>query len=94
MRVIAGVLCLVMCIAVVDAVTASQSDDASRGDAPNAPSYHQHRDIHHGHNHVYPDRGAIFRDLPPGAITVNYGGVSFRFADGIWFEPDTVREAE
>jgi hypothetical protein len=30
MRVIAGVLCLVMCIAVVDAVTASQSDDASR----------------------------------------------------------------
>jgi hypothetical protein len=87
MRVIAGVLCLVMCIAVVDAVTASQSDDASRGDAPNAPSYHQHRDIHHGHNHVYPDRGAIFRDLPPGAITVNYSGVSFRFADGIWFEP-------
>ncbi len=87
MRVIAGALCLVMCIAVVDAVTASQSDDASRGDALNAPSYHQHRDIHNGHNHVYPDRGAIFRDLPPGAITVNYGGVSFRFADGIWFEP-------
>jgi hypothetical protein len=87
MRVITGVLCLVMCIAVVDTTTASQSDDASQGDAPNAPSYHGHRDTHHGHNHVYPDRGAIFGDLPPRAITVNHGGVSFRFADGIWFEP-------
>jgi uncharacterized protein DUF6515 len=87
MRVITGVLCLVMCIAVVKTTTASQSDDASQGDAPNAPSYRGHRDTHHGHNHVYPDRGAIFRDLPPRAITVNHGGVSFRFADGIWFEP-------
>jgi hypothetical protein len=87
MRVIAGVLCLVTCIALVDTITASQSDDASQGDAASASSYRRHRDTYHGHNHVYPDRGAIFRDLPPGAITVNYGGVSFRFADGIWFEP-------
>jgi hypothetical protein len=87
MRVITSVLCLVMCIAVVDTITAAESDDASRGDAPKAPSYHRHRDTHHGHNHVYPDRGAIVGDLPLGAVTVNYAGFSFRFADGIWFEP-------
>jgi hypothetical protein len=87
MRVITGVLCLVMCIAVVDTITAAESDDASRGDAPKAPSDHRHLDTHHGHNHVYPDRGAIFRDLPPGAVTLNHAGVSFRFADGVWFEP-------
>jgi hypothetical protein len=51
------------------------------------PPYNRHQDPHHGHNHVYPDRGAIFRDLPRRAVAVNYAGVSYRFADGIWFEP-------
>jgi hypothetical protein len=48
--------------------------------------YHRHRDTHHGHDHVYPDRGAVFRELPGPATTVNYAGIPYRFVNGIWFE--------
>jgi len=46
-----------------------------------------HRDARHGHEHDYPDRGAVVRDLPRGAAVVNYAGVSYRFSDGVWYEP-------
>jgi hypothetical protein len=49
--------------------------------------YHKHRDIRHGHDHFYPDRGAIVRDLPAGTIGTSYAGVSYRYHDGIWLEP-------
>ncbi len=49
--------------------------------------YHTHVDSRYGHDRVYPDRGAITRDPPRGALTVDYAGVSYRFSDGIWFEP-------
>jgi hypothetical protein len=39
--------------------------------------YHKHHDRLHGHNHVYPDRGALFREVPQGAVVVNYAGVSY-----------------
>src|ERR1700730_2601970 len=50
-------------------------------------SYHKHHDTRHGHDHFYPDRGAIVRDLPRGTIGVNYADVSYRYHDGIWLEP-------
>lgn len=46
-----------------------------------------HRDLRHGHDHSYPDRGAVVRDVPRGAIAVNYAGVAYRFHDGVWYEP-------
>ena len=49
--------------------------------------YHVHRDLNHGHDHVYPDRGSVVRDLPHGSILVNYAGMSYQFAEGVWFEP-------
>ncbi len=49
--------------------------------------YHVHRDARNGHDHVYPDRGSVVRDVPRGALIVNYAGVSYRFYDGVWFEP-------
>src|SRR3982074_447483 len=49
--------------------------------------YNKHHDLHHGHQHTYPDRGAIFREVPRGAIPINYAGLSYRFHDGVWFEP-------
>jgi hypothetical protein len=51
------------------------------------PPYHTHVDRRHGHHHVYPDRGSIVRDAPQGAAVVNYAGISYRFADGVWYEP-------
>ncbi len=50
-------------------------------------TYRKHHDTRHGHDHFYPDRGAILRDVPQGAVVVNYAGLSYRFHDGIWFEP-------
>jgi hypothetical protein len=49
-------------------------------------SYHKHHDTRHGHDHLYPDRGAIVRDLPRGTIGINYDDVSYRYHDGIWLE--------
>ena len=59
----------------------------SRGPQEQSEAYHKHHDRRHGHNHVYPDRGSILREVPSGAALVNYAGVSYRFYDGIWFEP-------
>lgn len=50
------------------------------------PPYATHVDRRHGHDHTYPDRGAVVRDLPQGAIAVNYAGISYRFAGGVWYE--------
>jgi hypothetical protein len=50
------------------------------------PPYSTHVDRRHGSDHVYPDRGSIVRDLPQGAAGVNYAGVSYRFAGGVWYE--------
>src|SRR5512142_1816742 len=60
------------------AVTASEEQ---------AEPFHKHRDTRHGHDHYYPDRGAIVRDLPVGTIGTSYAGVSYRYHDGIWLEP-------
>ncbi|HTY49980.1 MAG TPA: DUF6515 family protein [Steroidobacteraceae bacterium] len=48
--------------------------------------YHRHRDTHHGQSHVYPDRGAILRELPGPAVAVNYAGIAYRFTNGVWLE--------
>jgi hypothetical protein len=49
--------------------------------------YNKHHDRHFGHDHVYPDRGSIFRDAPKGSAIVNYAGLPYRFFNGVWFEP-------
>ncbi len=49
--------------------------------------YHKHHDTRQGHDHYYPDRGSIVRDVPQGAIMVSYAGLTYRFHDGVWFEP-------
>jgi hypothetical protein len=63
-----------------------QGGDERRAEEPAEP-YHKHHDTRHGHDHFYPDRGSVIRDLPKGTIGVNYAGVSYRFHDGVWLEP-------
>lgn len=48
--------------------------------------YQTHIDRRHGHDHSYPDRGAVVRGVPQGAMTVNYAGIAFRFAGGVWYQ--------
>jgi hypothetical protein len=49
--------------------------------------YHTHHDARQGHDHDYPDRGSIVREAPQGATVVSYAGLSYRFRDGVWYEP-------
>jgi hypothetical protein len=66
----------------------AQSGEQRRSEEqPEPEPYHKHHDTRHGHDHSYPDRGAIVRDLPRGTIGVNYADVSYRYHDGIWLEP-------
>src|SRR6202048_148294 len=66
----------------------AQSGEQRRSEEqPEPEPYHKHHDTRHGHDHFYPDRGAIVRDLPRGTIGVNYAEVSYRYHDGIWLEP-------
>ena len=62
------------------------TEQQHRSDEQSEP-YHKHHDTRHGHDHFYPDRGAIVRDLPRGTIGTSYAGVSYRYHDGIWLEP-------
>jgi len=84
MRVLGSILVPAIGVAFVSGVWA-QGVPASPADE-RIPPYHTHRDGHRGHNHVYPDRGAILREVPRGALSVHYAGMSYRFADGVWFE--------
>jgi hypothetical protein len=52
-----------------------------------ADPYHTHRDSKYGHEHVYPDRGTIVQAVPQASSVVNYAGLSYRFYDGVWYEP-------
>jgi len=90
---VSGLWCVAAWVVCLLPMTASAQTTAQRRAAVIAASedqtepYHKHRDIRHGHDHYYPDRGAIVRDLPVGTIGTSYAGVSYRYHDGIWLEP-------
>jgi hypothetical protein len=60
--------------------------EPSRAEEQPVP-YHTHHDKRFGHDHSYPDRGVILREVSKDAIVVSYAGLSFRFQDGVWLEP-------
>jgi hypothetical protein len=68
------------------ATGAAAQTPGAAADAAATP-YHVHRDVHNGHDHVYPDRGSVVRELPHAAPQINYAGVSYRFYEGVWYEP-------
>jgi hypothetical protein len=85
MRVI-GLLCATLVVACLNPTPSySQGGEQNRPEEQSEP-YHKHHDTRHGHDHFYPDRGAIVRDLPKGTIGISYAGVSYRYHDGIWLE--------
>jgi hypothetical protein len=85
MRVI-GVLCTTLVVVGLNPTFAyGQGGEQHRAEEQAEP-YHKHHDTRHGHDHFYPDRGSIVRDLPKGTIGLSYAGVSYRYHDGIWLE--------
>jgi hypothetical protein len=67
---------------------AQRASDAQRAaDTPAYEPFSKHHDTRFGHDHFYPDRGTIVRDVAKEATVVNYAGLAFRFHDGIWYEP-------
>jgi hypothetical protein len=49
--------------------------------------YPTHEDTRFGHDHAYPNRGVVVRDVPKNATVINYAGLSYHYADGVWYEP-------
>ena len=86
---VSGLWCVAALVACLLPITASAQRHAATVAASEEQTepYHKHRDTRHGHDHYYPDRGAIVRDLPVGTIGTSYAGVSYRYHDGIWLEP-------
>ena len=78
---------LLCAAAVMACLSCAGSLDSIASAAEQTEPFHKHRDIRHGHDHYYPDRGAIVRDLPVGTIGTSYAGVSYRYYEGIWLEP-------
>lgn len=84
---IVGLVCTILVVACFNPTNSyGQSGEQHRSEEQSEP-YHKHHDTRHGHNHFYPDRGAIVRDLPKGTIGISHAGVSYRYHDGIWLEP-------
>jgi hypothetical protein len=82
-----GLVCTILVAACFNPTNSyGQGGEQHRSEEQSEP-YHKHHDTRHGHDHFYPDRGAIVRDLPKGTIGISYAGVSYRYHDGIWLEP-------
>jgi hypothetical protein len=84
-----GCLFAAVCVSLLQSPCVNaQTSDQHSSDVKSEPAepVHQHRDKHHGHDHIYPDRGAIFHELPKGAVAVHHAGLSYKFSEGIWFE--------
>jgi len=68
-------------------VTCASAQTGQWGEAEDQiPPYRTHIDRRHGNDHVYPDLGSVVRDVPRGAVAVNYAGFTFRFAGGVWYQ--------
>jgi len=63
------------------------SNNAQPQSQLDAQVQNKHHDTRHGHDHIYPDRGDLVKELPHGAIAVHHAGLSYRFYEGVWFEP-------
>jgi hypothetical protein len=85
MRVI-SLLCTTLVVACLNPTYSyGQGGEQHRTEDQSEP-YHKHHDTRHGHDHFYPDRGSIVRDIPKGTVGLSYAGVSYRYHDGIWLE--------
>lgn len=76
----------IVCLGATYATSAMAQTDQWGQAEDQIPPYRTHVDMRHGHNRVYPDRGAVVREVPQGAAGINYAGISYRFAGGVWFE--------
>jgi hypothetical protein len=56
-----------------------------RGGGP--PRGYDHMDARFGHNHYYPSRGYVVRDLPRDRFTVNRYNQRYFYSGGIWYAP-------
>lgn len=83
-----GFLAAALCISFMQAPNAcAQAAEEHTPAATSEPAQqHQHRDHHHGHDQIYPDRGTLFQTLPQGAVAVYHAGLPYKFFNGIWFE--------
>src|ERR1700736_2367572 len=83
---LSGLLLATLLVVCLDPTCSYAQSGEQRRSGEQTEPYHKHHDTRHGHDHFYPDRGSIVRDIPKGTIGLSYAGVSYRYHDGIWLE--------
>jgi hypothetical protein len=86
MRYLNALLSTFLSIVVMSSYGVAQTNERPPSEGQFEP-FHKHHDTRFGHDHFYPDRGSIIREVPKEAATVSYAGLSYKFDEGIWYEP-------
>lgn len=79
-------LLLVLCGGLAAAAAQAQDQHFDRGRA-HVDAGHQHFDSRFGHDHAYPNRGAVVHALPGRHYDVVFHGGHYFFAGGVWYAP-------
>jgi hypothetical protein len=77
-------LVAVLSLAALGAQAQRHGEGGRGGESNGGPRWH---DGAHGLNRDYPRPGVVFRQPPPRAGVVYWGGVNYRFWDGVWYTP-------
>ena len=86
MRYLNAAFFVVLLAAAVSSLSNAQTNERPPSEGQFEP-FHKHHDTHFGHDHFYPDRGSMIREVPKEAAAVSYAGLSYKFYDGVWYEP-------
>ncbi|HXP66088.1 MAG TPA: DUF6515 family protein, partial [Steroidobacteraceae bacterium] len=86
MRYLNAAFFVVLLAAAVSSLSNAQTNERPPSEGQFEP-FHKHHDTHFGHDHFYPDRGSMIREVPKEAAAVSYAGLSYKFHDGVWYEP-------
>jgi len=65
----------------------AQSRDPRVHDRGPAPSGHLVLDARYHHDHYYPARGFVAPIVPRGSVSIAFGGGSYWYGGGVWYQP-------
>ena len=67
--------------------TSAMADRHRTGPGPVRGQGHMVLDGRYHHDHYYPSRGFIAPVLPRGSLSIGFGGSSYWFNGGVWYQP-------
>ena len=78
---------LVLAAALLMAGTAATADQRDHDRGPVRASGHLVLDARYHHDHYYPARGFVAPIVPRGSVSIAFGGGSYWYGGGVWYQP-------